>query len=146
MKVYVIMKGEYSDRECIGVCSTEEKAKQAVIANTDWWGTPYYYEYELDEVASYFTPDKVAYVVNFDKEGVGKAKQVFIHEPDKLLNGNVDYDVLQEVDVYIFDERLSDHVALYDEDTYIVFNPDMGKAVKIASEQRAMYIAREKGL
>ena len=48
MKVYVIEKGEYSDRHVVAVASCEERAEELCKLHSDTYDKAYYSEFELD--------------------------------------------------------------------------------------------------
>ena len=49
-KIYLIMTGEYSDRHCVGYCTTEEEAKKyCAIKNSAHMDDYYHNEYDIEE-------------------------------------------------------------------------------------------------
>ena len=72
MKVYVIEKGEYSDRGVIGVVETEEEAKQVCSALSDGLYDAYYTEYDTKQ----FSVKTTSFAVRQDADGVWDAQPV----------------------------------------------------------------------
>ena len=68
MKVYVVVKGSYSDYTEIAVFSTEELAKNFINMFINRYDGPYVKEYELDEMVY---PEGMAnYQVSHGKDGL----------------------------------------------------------------------------
>ncbi len=131
MKVYVIEKGEYSDRHVIGVTLDEEKAKYVVEEGnnrerkTFWYSTDYAYtEFEMDKFDELYNLYKNNYKL-FRVEKDLKNKDITISERD--IADNLDNSGI--VRKYDYDSYLS---------VYVLANTTE-KALKIASDKFAEY-------
>lgn len=131
MKVYVIEKGEYSDRHVIGVTLDEEKAKYVVEEGnnrerkTFWYSADYAYtEFEMDKFDELYNLYKNDYKM-FRVEKDLKNKDITISERD--IADNLDNSGI--VRKYDYDNYLS---------VYVLANTTE-KALKIASDKFAEY-------
>ena len=132
MKVYVIEKGEYSDRHVIGVTLDEEKAKYVVeegnnkVGKNFWWcSNDYdYTEFEIDKFDELYNLYKNDYKM-FRVEKDLKNKDITISERD--IADNLDNSGI--VRKYDYDSYLS---------VYVLANTTE-KALKIASDKFAEY-------
>ncbi len=131
MKVYVIEKGEYSDRHVIGVTLDEEKAKYVVEEGnnrerkTFWYSTDYAYtEFEIDKFDELYNLYKNDYkMFKVDKDL--KNKEITISERD--IDDNLDDSGIVRKSYY--------ENYLY---VYVLANT-AEKALKIASDKFAEY-------
>ena len=132
MKVYVVEKGEYSDRHVIGVTLDEEKAKYVVEEGnnrerkTFWYSTDYAYtEFEMDKFDELYN----LYKNNYKLFRVWKDlenKQITITEA--------------ELGDYYLDEIGIVRKSYWDNYLYVfVLTNTEEKALKIASDKFAEY-------
>ena len=132
MKVYVIEKGEYSDRHVIGVTLDEEKAKYVVEEGNNrasknfWWACNDfgYTEFEMDKFDELYNLYKNNYKL-FRVEKDLKNKDITISERD--IADNLDNSGI--VRKYDYDSYLS---------VYVLANT-AEKALKIAADKFAEY-------
>ena len=125
MKVYVIMKGEYSDIHVVGVALDEEKAKKIAEAMSDNGGSGYgdawVDEYDTEEFATM----RIKYIVDYYESGRWEA--------------TVD-------DWGGYKEYTESSVVTHRENKYIVFAESQEQAIKIAQDMRAQELAKESGI
>ena len=123
MKVYVIMKGEYSDRHVVGVALDEEKAKKIAEAMSDGfgYGDAWVDEYDTEE----FTTMRIRYIVDYYESG---RWEVVVDDW-----GN-------------YEEYTENSAAAHYEGKYIVFAESQEQAIKIAQDMRAQELAKENGI
>ena len=70
MKVYVIMKGEYSERHIVAVTLDKEKAEKLKKYHSSICDEAYVEEYEIDETPeSVFENQQTVYSVTIEKSG-----------------------------------------------------------------------------
>lgn len=127
MKVYVIMRGEYSERHIVTVTLDKEKAEKLAKYHSDLVCEAWVDEFETDE-----TPDEElnmmipAYSVTIKKDGSSEVKGYNVNAPF-------------EPRFYIADERgmlFTAHLTA----------PDEAHALKIARDRRAKMLSELLGL
>lgn len=123
MKVYVIMKGEYSDRHVVGVTIDEEKAEKIADAVSDRGGYGYgdarVVEYDTDE----FETMRIRYTATWYEDG----------------EWVVESDTHGEYATY------TENCILF-RNTYLVYAENREQALKIAQDMRAQELAKENGI
>ena len=131
MKVYVIEKGEYSDRHVIGVTLDEEKAKYVVeegnnkVGKNFWYSADYAYtEFEIDKFDELYNLYKNDYKM-FRVWKDLKNKDITISEID-IVDNLDDSGIVRKYD---YDNYLS---------VFVLANTEE-KALKIASDKFAEY-------
>ena len=118
MKVYVIQKGQYSDRTIVGVTETEEEAKEVVHAiDDDAWIT----EYDTKQFKTHLIR--------------------FVVEERTWYDGNW----YAEYDQYDLYKEYKESCCAYD-NTYVVYAESKDTAIKIAQDIRAQYLAEKEGI
>ena len=118
MKIYVIQKGEYSDKHIIGV--TDDKCKAETVSNAiGGW----YTEFDTDQ---FTIPRCIRYQV---------------YDP---VNSYTD-DWLAEYDDWEIYDNYKENSIVYD-GLYIIYADSPQQAIKIAQDMRAEKLAEEKGL
>lgn len=128
MKIYVVTQGRYSDYHIITATTNEEEAKKiAAKFDKDGWDKTYVEEYDDEQNVVYERP---LWNVIF------------------LTTGDVDTVKLAEFD-FEYEEAKDGPVVkcLWNDRIQVYVSADTSEAaVKIAAEQRAMYLAQKEGL
>lgn len=148
MKVYVILKGEYSDRHIVGVAIDKEHRDaimEACAARDKYDDEPYVEEYDTE----YWSPllkGGRAYHVLFDEEGTAFA--VIKHSEDDELDDDIDL-YFEHKGVDKFEEETIQETCGICNGIYMIANVialDERHAKKIAIDKRAEYLAKEAGI
>lgn len=123
-KIYVVTKGSYSDYSIITATLDEEKAKKLAEKFSDEWDTAEVEVYEDSDI--YFKP---VWFVKFDTNGdvYEVSREEDSCEYAYQCIGDIRRDVRGRVMTYVSADTSE-------------------KAVKIASEKYAAFVAKEKGL
>lgn len=118
MKVYVMQRGQYSDRHIVGVVDDEEKAK-TICSMLD----AFYSEWDTNQ---------------FD---VSNCLRFTVHNPDTSYTG----DWMAELDDYdIYDEYKENGV--YYDGFYVIYANSPDEAIRIAQDMEAQIKAERAGL
>lgn len=116
MKVYLVTAGEYSDYHVCAVCSTEQKAQEAVMLFEE----SEYFDLEVDKLPEH-PPGLIAYSVTMDEKGD-------CQEQPRIQNS----DSFEETCWKSYEEGMF---------VFLVWAKDAQHAVKIANEKRTQKIA-----
>lgn len=138
MKIYVVMKGEYSDRHIVGVCDNEERAEtvRKLVSGRYEYDVAYIEEYDTDHM-DIISEDLHPYAVEFSKSATiirvnrmieyGDGEEIDDWERFTFVNGP--YRV-EEFNYFGGGYRCIAYVAAIDEE----------HAKKIACDNRAKYL------
>lgn len=132
MKVYVITKGSYSDYGICAVAIDHQKAEVLRQLCSDKWDEAFIEEYDTDEFVPVFER-KLPYRVWFDASG--SVEKVELQSLEYFKTGVDKQFVWDKVNET---HRVRVTVGLYAENEE--------RAIKVAAEKRAEYIAEEFGL
>lgn len=119
MKIWVIQKGEYSDRHIIGVTETEDLAKKIVEATSDNYNKSFYREFDTDQ----FKDARHRYIVS--------------NWTDEWKAEYDDYDIYE---YYGNDNKM------LSEFEYVIFAENQEQAIKIAQDMLAENKAKKAGI
>ena len=123
MKVYVIEKGDYSDRHIIGVVENKEDAKRICNSLTS----------ERDYSISWSEWDTNQFVTN-------KIRYVVMDDNSDYYQG-----WSAEYDDYEFYKDCTDNQRIYD-GCYVIFANSAQQAIKIAQDMKAQMKAEKEGI
>jgi hypothetical protein len=121
--VYVVMKGYYSDRHIVGICSTEDKADELALLASDSWEDAQVDEYVLDPLVPGRPEGTLPFYV--------------------IMRYSGDTDSVRREGIDLESPSLSP-ANYYGRDNLIIFHcwaTDEEHAVKIANERRTSLIA-----
>lgn len=120
MKIWIVQKGQYSDRHIIGVTESEELAKKIAKATSDSYYNSFYEEYDTNQ----FT-DKTRhrYTVSY-----------WCNE------WSADYD---DYGLY---EEYGNNNKMFSEDEYVITAENQEQAIKIAQDMLAESKAKKAGI
>lgn len=119
MKIYVIQKGEYSDRHIIGITETEDLAKKIVEATSDKYYKSFYQEFDTDQ----FKDARHRYIVS--------------NWTDEWKAEYDDYDIYE---YYGNDNKM------ISEFEFVIFAENQEQAIKIAQDMLAENKAKKAGI
>lgn len=121
MKVYIIEKGQYSDRHVVGVVETKKEAEEICKAISGKW---------KDDKATYEEYD---------------TKQFQTHHIRFLITHYYNDEWECEYDDYDLYSRYEENIEDYDRH-YVIYANSPNQAIKIAQDMRAEKLAKEKGI
>ncbi len=128
-RIYVVMQGEYSDRHIVGIYDNREMAEEYVRLNSDSeadYYTPYVKEYPLNPYGAQLRDGLATFAVEMEADGT----------------------VLEVVEHRVRDDSQS-RPSIYAWPAHPgtlsikVWARDVEHAIKIANEQRVMWLAEE---
>ena len=129
MKIYVVMKGEYSDRHVVCVTLNKEVAEAMAKRFTEYESEPCYID-EFEDAAE-FVETRNSYRVVFLEDGSHKVTE---------MRDNDDYEWQKACDKVITEGGWDKSIWVY------CFANDAEHAFKIACDRRAKYLAEKEGI
>lgn len=134
MIVYVVFKGEYSDKHIVGVAIDKEKADVLKKIYSRSWDEAYIEEYDTDAPIIEYKP---IWEVRFNTvTGAVLCAEVSNANPTEEYEDSIE----EEINFHHYANAETKIESIY------VYADDEEKAIKIAIDRRAEYLAKKEGV